>query len=187
MNTKYDWDALEREYYTGDMSVRALAAAHGIANHSVVAAQARKRGWAKKRADFQTGAADKAVVYMADQEGMRRAQEARVRDHAIEAIDDAIQKMRNDLKRTEKRLVNNEWLEVPVVTLRPHDIVELIDRLNVLFNRPSTITEERNLGITVTGDSPELLRGIIEATRGLADTGGVAQSPIPRIDRAREN
>lgn len=188
MNSKYDWGALERQYVTTDVSMRGLADEHGIKNHSIVTSQARAREWVRKRTEYREGAADKAVVYMADAEGMRRAQEARVRDHAIEAIDDAIQKMRADMKLTEKRLVNGEWVEVPVIILKPADIVMLIDRMNVLFNRPSQITEERSLGLSLSaGASPEFLRGIVEATRGLADTGGSAQSPIPRADRPREN
>jgi hypothetical protein len=188
VNTKWDWSALERQYVTGDISYRALAAEHGIRNHSVVTSQAKRREWAKKRAAYRAGADEKAVVYMADQEGMRRAQEARVMDHAIEAIDDAILKMQADLKRTQKQFIDNEWVEVPIITLRPHDVVELIDRLQVLFNRPSSITEERNLGINLSASTtPDILRGIVEATRGLVDTGGAAQSPIPRSDRPREN
>jgi hypothetical protein len=170
------------------VSIRELAKKHGISNHSVVAVQARNREWARKRSEYRTGAADKAVLYMADQEGARRAQEVRVHDNAIEAIDDAITKLRADMKRTEKKLVNNEWVEVPVYLLRPHDIVELIDRLQVLFGRPSNITEERSLGLNLSaGVGPDVLKGIIEATRGLANTGGAASSPFPRIDRAREN
>jgi hypothetical protein len=189
LNAKHDWPALEREYVTGEMSMRELATAHGIKNHSVVTGQAKSREWSRKRTEYRAGVETKAMVYMADQEGARIAQEARVRDNAIEGIDDAITKMRADMKRTEKKFVNGEWVDEPLYTLRPHDIVELIDRLQVLFNRPSTITEERSLGINVTagGVPHDLLRGIVEATRGLTDTGAAAQSPFPRIDRAREN
>ena len=170
------------------MSQRELAKMHGIANHSLVSMQARKGEWARKRDEYRRGVADSAIARAADMEGYRRAQEMRVRDHAIEAIDEAIQKMRDDLKRTRKELVNGEWQEIPIYTLRPHDITELIDKLQVLFNRPSTITEERSLGLSFgNGNVPiDLLRGIAEATRGL-ESSGAERSPIPRLDRAREN
>lgn len=190
MNTKYDYDALEREYIKGTMGLRELARTHGIVNHSIITAQARKREWVRKRQEFQEGAANKAVVLMADDEGRRRAQEARVRDNAIEAIDEAITKMRADMKATKQVFIGGVQVEVPLVVIEPKDIALLIDRLNVLFGRPANITEERSLGINLSavGNSPELLRGIVEATRGLDALGsGPTGSPIPRLGGAREN
>lgn len=189
MNTKHDYTVLEREYVTGDMSLRELARKHGISNHSVVVAQSKAREWVRKREEYRTGASEKAVVYMADAEGARRAREARVLDNAIEAIDEAIQKMRSDMKLTRKEMEGGEWVERPLFLVKPQDISMLLDRLNVLFNRPSQITEERSLGINLSsgGLSPDLLRGIVEATRGLGGPGDAASSPIPRADRAREN
>lgn len=188
MNRKYDYDALEREYVRGEMGIRELARMHGIRNHSVIAVQAREREWTRKREEYRLGASEKAVVLMADQEGTRRAREARVRDNAIDAIDEAITKMRADMKATHRVFRSGEWIEEPLVVIKPQDIALLIDRLQVLFNRPSQITEERSLGVNLTaGATPELLRGIVEATRGISDTGRAASSPIPRIGGAREN
>lgn len=194
MNTKYDYELLEREYVTGDIGYRELARKHGIANHSIITGQAKRREWARKRAEYRAEAAEKAVVYMADAEGVRRAQEARVRDHAIEAIDEALEKLRLDMKRTyfENMLQEDgsmKPVEVPVYTLKPNEVVTLIDRLQVLFNRPSQITEERNLGINLSaaGASPELLRDIVEATRGLGAGSYAARSPLPRADRTSQN
>lgn len=191
MNTKYDWSAFEREYVTGDMSIRELARIHGIANHSVVAGQARSRGWVKKRADYREGASEKAVIYMADAEGMRRAQEARVRDHAIEVIDQAILKLMSDMADTVKSIQADGTVVdtgVPIMRVKPADVAMLIDRLNVLFGRPSNITEERNLGISLSasGLGTDILRGIVEATRGLGSSGA-ERSPIPRLSRTGEN
>ena len=188
MNRKTDYDLLEREYRTGNMSLRELARTHGMANHSPVMTYSKKHEWARKRAEYRAAVVDKAVVYTADQEGQRLAQEARVRDNAIEAIDEAITKMRDDMQRTETRLVNGSWVEVPVMTIRPTDLALLIDRLNVLFGRPANITEERKLGIDLSGPvSPDILRGIVEATRGIADTGSSARSPFPRIGGSGTN
>lgn len=191
MNTKYDYDALEREYIRGDMGLRELARSHGIANHSVITAQAKTRGWVKKRADYRNGASEKAVVYMADQEGQRRAKEAVVRDHAIEAIDQAILKLMADMSDTVKSVSPDGTVVdtgIPVMRLKPQDVAQLIDRLQVLFGRPSTITEERSLGLSVSasGVGADILRGIVEATRGLG-SAGAERSPIPRLSRAGEN
>lgn len=188
MNTKHDYSLLEREYVTGDMSLRELARAHGIANHSVVVAQSKARAWVRKREEYRSDAADTAVVYMAADEGARRAREAQVRDHAIDAIDEAITKMRSDMQGTRKVFEDGQWVERPYYLVKPQDVAMLIDRLQVLFGRPSSITEERNLGISLSasGLGTDVLRGIVEATRGLGSSGA-ERSPIPRLSRAGEN
>lgn len=188
-NRRHDYDLLEREYVSGEMGLRELARNHGI-SHSLVMDQSQKRKWAEKREQFRQRASESAVTFMADREGFRRMREMEVRDHAVEMIDDAIAKLRVDMKATELKLVNDEWVEVPVYRLRPQDIVILIDRMNVLFGRPSQITEDRSLGLTLdTGRlGPEALREFIDATRGLGSVdGGAGRSPIPRTDRTREN
>jgi hypothetical protein len=192
MNAQHDYELMEREYITGDMGMRELARLHGIRNHSLITAQARKREWVRKREEYRAGAADKAVIYMADQEGARRAREARVRDNAIDAIDEAISKLRSDMRDTVKSIQADGSVVdtgVPIMQLKPTDIAMLIDRLQVLFGRPSTISEERSLGINLFSSvDASVLRSIVEATRGLGPLAGdAASSPIPRIDRAREN
>lgn len=190
MNAKNDYVLLEREYITGDMSLRELSRRHGITNHSLITVQARKREWARKRGEYQVGSSNKAIIYMADQEGARRAREARVRDNAIDAIDEAITKLRSDMKSTYKVLRGDVWEDEPRIVIEPKDVAVLIDRLQVLFGNPSTITEERSLGINLHSGpiDADILRGIVEATRGLGPVvGGTAGSPIPRLDRTREN
>ncbi len=71
------------------------------------------------------------------------AREAELHDEALEAIAEAIHKFRADLKATEKKLVNGEWVEVPVMRLTVKDLALLIDRLLVLSDRPSNISEGR--------------------------------------------
>lgn len=187
MNKRHDYVALEREYVRGNMGLRELARNHGIA-HSLITIQSKNLEWARKREEFRQEASEKAVGYMADAEGMRRAKEAMVRDNAIDAIDEAITAMRTQMKSTHKVLRAGEWVDEPMVVIKPADIALLIDRLQVLFGRPSNITEERNLGLSLSasGVGADVLRGIVEATRGLGSSG-VERSPIPRLDRAGEN
>jgi len=187
MNRRADYDQLEHEYVTTSISLRALADKHGLASHSSVMAQSKKREWDRKRREFRETRLERAVIYTADEDAMRLSKEARVRDNAIDAIDEAITKMRADMQRTEKRLVNGVWTQMPVLTIRPSDLAMLIDRLNVLFGRPANITEERSLGVSVSGGvDSDILRGIVEATRGIVSSGS-ARSPIPRIGGDREN
>jgi hypothetical protein len=78
--------------------------------------------------------------------------------------------------------VNGEWVEVPVMRLKPNDVAVLIDRLLVLFEKPSAISQHR--GLTLTSElSVESLHEFIERTRGLAGPPPMEVSPLPRRRR----
>ena len=188
-NHKHDYDLLEKEYVSSDISLRALAKNHGI-SHSLIMSASKTRKWGEKRDTFRQRASQSAVTFMADKEAMRRVREGEVRDNAIESIDEAITKMRADMKATHMVLRNDQLVEEPVMRLRPQEVVMLIDRLQVLFGKPSQITEERSLGISLDTVrlGPAELAEFIERTRGLGPVGGgSAASPIPRTDRTSEN
>jgi len=188
-NKKHDYDQLEREYVSGNMSLRQLAQDHGMA-HSLIMTRSTKDKWAEKREKFRDRSSESAVTFMADRQAYRISREMELKDKAIDVIEQALDKLSEDMSATERRLVNDEFVEVPVYRLRPADLVPLLDRLQVMFGKPSHISEERNLGVTVdTGPlEPEALRAFIEATRGIGPLGGTSQSsPLPRTDRTREN
>jgi hypothetical protein len=109
------------------------------------------------------------------------AREGEVRDHALEAIDEAITKFRSDMQRTQKNLVGGEWVEVPIMLLTPRDVALLIDRFQVLFARPSVISQHQ--GFNVTSEAPH--RGPPGAHRadpspGRAAAGGLTLPRSPR-------
>lgn len=188
MNKKFDYDALERQYVQGDMSLRELAESVGMKNHSLIMRQSKRREWPRKRQEYRNGANDKALSMMADDQGKYLAREARVRDNAIGAIDDMITRLREDLKKTRTVLKDGVYEEVPVVRITPRDIADLIDRLNVLFGKPSEIHEDRSFGVELSTADPDLLRSIVEATRGVGlDAGPTAQSPLPVAPATRED
>jgi hypothetical protein len=113
--------------------------------------------------------------------------EGEVRDHAIEAIDEAVTRFRADLRAT-KRIVHADGTitEEPLIVFGPRDLALLIDRFQVLFGRPSTISEGRGFAATVTSQVPvEVLKGIVEATRELAPSQPVDTSGLPRIRERR--
>jgi hypothetical protein len=162
------------------MSLRELCRRHGITAHSAVMVQARREGWAEKRGKFRARASATYIEARADRAALR---EAEVRDHAIEAIDEAITRFRADLQATERKLINGEWVEMPAVRLTPRDIVLLIDRLQVLFGRPGTIIEGRTLSATLTSEQlpVDLLQQIVEATRGHEPGPNLDTSGLPRV------
>jgi len=188
-NKKFDWTAIEQQYITGEMSLRELARMNGIANHSLVMGQSTRHDWTQKRFDFRSQRNEKAIGYLADDEAKRIAREVKVRDNAIDLIDEAITKMRTQLNETREVWRHEDWVTEPLIVVKPADVALLIDRLNVLFGRPSSITEERSLGISLSAGGtlgPEVLRGIVEATRGLG-SADAQRSPIPRIGGTGEN
>lgn len=184
MNTKYDYDRLEREYVVSDLSLREMSRNHGIP-HSLLTQRSREKEWVRKRQEYRRGAAEKAVIYMADQEGARRAREAVIHDHALDAIDEAIMKMREDMRRTRTVEIRGELVEEPLYVMKPQDVALLLDRLQVLIGKPSQITEDRNLELKLDGVTPDLLRQFVDATRGL-EPDSASESPIPRAYRTGE-
>ena len=78
---------------------------------------------------------------------------------------------------------------MPLLRITPRDLALLIDRLQVLFGRPATISEGRSFAATIPSEAlpVDVLKGIIEATRGLAGTRTPEASPLPRLQRKPEN
>jgi hypothetical protein len=186
INRVRDYAKFEREYITSTISLRELCRRHGITAHSAVMVQARQGNWAEKRRAYRDRASSTYIQHHADRAAAR---DAEVRDHALEAIDEAITKFRADLQATERKLIDGEWVEVPVMRMTPRDLALLIDRLQILFGRPAMITEGRGFTTTAISEAlpVEVLRGIIEATRGLSGTRRPEASPLPRQHRLRDD
>ena len=101
-NRVRDYQALEREFITGTMSLRELCRRHGVTRP--------QRGRASRRRTGRLGGEARDLplpgfgdVHRAPRRPRRRP-EAEVRDHAIEAIDEAITKFRADLQATQRKL-----------------------------------------------------------------------------------
>jgi hypothetical protein len=162
------------------MSLRELCRRHGVTAHSAVMVQARQGGWAEKRRVYQARASATYIEHQADHAALR---ESEVRDHAIEAIDEAITRFRTDLRATKQVvLAGGNIAEEPVMLITPRDLAMMIDRLQVLFGRPALITEGRNFAATITSEALplEALKKIIELTRGLT-TAADHTSGLPHI------
>ena len=173
MNTSHDYRALEREYVTTQISLRELCRKHNISAHSLVTVQARKHKWAEKREQYQAKESDAFMSRYAARQADRLAE---IHDKAIDVIDEALDGFREAMRATEKRRIDGEWVEVPVMRLKPKDIAILLDRLEVLFERPTHISEGRDP--SVRSELPiDALNQIMELTRGRAVP---PTSPLPR-------
>jgi hypothetical protein len=168
------------------MSLRELCRRHGVTAHSAVVVQARQGNWAEKRRAYRDRASSTYIQQHADRAAIRQAE---IRDHALDAIDEAITKFRADLRATERKLIDGAWVEVPAMRITPRDLALLIDRLQILFGRPAMISEGRGFAATITSDAipVDVLKGIVAATRGLAGTPAPEASPLPRLQRRPES
>ena len=191
MRVRYDYETMEREYVTGSMSLSELAAMHGVNSRAAVIHAAKRRGWAEKRELFRSRSSALTIEKTADREAERFARQLRVQDNAIEAIDEAITRLREDMQKTTTRMRNGESVEEPLITIRVADLSLLIDKMNVLFGRPSTISEERNLGLSISAEGlpADFLRAVIEHTGSVGGPVGGAGSTtaLPRVTGDRSH
>ena len=180
MNKVHPYAKLEREFITGAMSLRELCRIHAIHAHSSVVVQAQKLKWHEKREAYQAKASDAYIERHAARQADRVAE---VRDDALELISEAINKSREDMRATKLvRQPDGSITEEPVMRLMPKDVALLIDRLQFLFDRPSSISQHQGDGVT-TELSVDTLRQFIELTRDAAAPTTKVVSPLPRSPR----
>ena len=71
--------------------------------------------------------------------------------------------------------------------MTPRDVAMLIDRLQVLFGRPSTTSEGHNLSATISSEPlpVDSLRRIVEATRSPGSPAADRGSGLPHLREKR--
>lgn len=155
--SKVDYDQLEKEFVTGDLSIRSLAAKHGM-SFSAVAEQARKRDWAAKRQDYKGARAmrtyEKHAAQFADDDAQLR--------HEMITL------LRATLARWAQQLADPN--KPPTLTAK--DVTEVVKQLVLLTGGATERREEKHLGINLTGAlggpdglQPEFLRRLLEESR----------------------
>jgi len=168
--SKYDYDALEQEFIQGpdELSVRELAKRHGIASWSTVNVQANKREWARKRAEFRAKVNQKSLALSADKVATKIAE---IEEDFLTVLQAGLRKLAMDMRdRTieDYDVVTHKPFRrvIPGQTITPESIVKMIGAMQNLRGKPSSITEERLLGLDLTalGLPAEDLRRIAELT-----------------------
>ena len=146
---------------------------HSISAHSLVVAQVQKHDWAAKREGHKAKESESFIAHHAENMADRQAE---ISDKTLDAIDEAIDKSCEAMRGTEMKRIDGEWVEVPVMRLKPKDVAILLDRLEFLFDRPARINEQQ--GLNVRSELPiDALNRIVELTRGRAVK---PTSPLPR-------
>ncbi len=179
---QFDWITIENEFVAGEMSMRALAMAHG-AKPGTLAKHANRpdvtgKNWHEKRAERQTIGKNKTIQKFAENDVDRAIREARVRDAALDMIYDAIEKQRAQWRETHfveelDRDGDKILVERPKHQVRADELRELLDRIVALAGRPMVMTasaEGDGLGVSISGgvsedDAKSVLLGLASTIR----------------------
>lgn len=165
MRSNINYDALQREFITGKMSIRELCRRHDIKGYSAVADRARRDGWYAERQSFKAKTSEKTIERLSDQAADIAET---MRSEMVTVVRAALYKFAEDLKRDD-------------YVVSPKDVVALIQQGLLLIGEPTSRTEEKTLAIS--GELPaesvrELLGAIRLARSQSSPTGGAVLPPV---------
>lgn len=170
-STKVDYQSIEAEYVSSDLSLRELARRAGLSN-STLSEYARHNDWEQKRSTFRMQVARRTYEKVADG----------VSDQAAEIELERVMVLRASLRMYAQQLSKGE------VALSARDAVLISTELARIMGEPTGATNGGTvISVNQAPDEP-LLRAILEASRehvaqseGL---GGVAgdRSEGPRLN-----
>lgn len=168
---KADYDQLEKDYVTGDLSIRALAAQHDI-SWSAVADQARKRNWSDKRAAYRDSVAARTYERAA----------AEFADQKAEITNESLLVLRATVRKYGERLMSGD------AKPEAKDAVMAIDKIMLIMGDPTERREEKHLGINITAGPGELdfVRQLLAEARQRSLPGGVGSDSPPMLENASE-
>lgn len=162
----HDYDKLEREYLSTDITIRALCRKHGIKSYSSVAQYARDHDWYERRSEIQTRVRERTIERVSERMAEAEADEIeQFRGEALTVVRAAIYKFAEDLKDAQFRV-------------RAEDLVKLINLGLLITGQPTSRVEERRLDVVATleGLPGEALRALVEATKPRPALGPAAGS-----------
>lgn len=189
--SKYDYQALERQYIAGTMSVRELCRMNDIGTWSTVHEQAKLRDWDRKRAEYQEMVSHREMEVVS---GKRAAKLEQLTDTIIDTIHAAIYRFVEGM--TDRVVVGPEGVQhvIPGTPVVASDLVKLIDKVQLLKGQPTAREVTLGLGLNLNGTisdpsqlPPELLRELAHAAREAgAGTATGGHSPLPRVEGPRK-
>lgn len=155
--TKIDYAAIEKEYVTGEESLRELARRHDVA-WSSLAAKARRAEWNDKRLAFRDSVNRRSYERTADRFA---AEQAEIRNESVMV-------MRATLRRYAEQLRDKE------VTVNTKDAVAAVGALQLLLGEPTARSENKVIEFSTGGLAPEDLRRLVEFARARIVEGSLA-------------
>lgn len=157
---KFDPQALEREYITSDISLRALALRHGV-SWSTVAAWARKETWSGKRADYKNSLSRRTY----------EATAAVVANDTAQIKTENIAILRASLRQYAISLQKGD------IKLTPKEAVEFVRALREMTEVPEE-AQDTIVNVSAPPDA-EFFRRLLETARRKLSEPGPPEGPDP--------
>lgn len=170
MTTKVDYDALEKEYITGTMSLREMAKTHDM-SWSAVASQARRRGWSEKREAYKDSVQKRTYEHAADRYAREKAE---IQSENVIA-----------LRATVRAFIAQ--LQAGEIKVSAKDATEAAKVLSMWMGEPTSRTESKVIEFTTGGLEPEFLRRLAEIARARIVEGTTSEPPRSLPEGARED
>jgi transposase-like protein len=158
--TKIDYPTIEKEYVTGEESLRELARRHSCAWASL-SAKARRDSWQDKRAAFRDSVVRRSYERSAD----------RFASEITEIRNEEILAMRATVRRYIEMLRDKE------ISVNTKDAVAAVQTLQLLLGEPTARSENKVIEFSTGGLAPDDLRRLVEFARTRIVEGRLATGP----------
>lgn len=185
--TQYDYATMQHEFVTTDISIRELAAKHGVKSASSVSAQSRRGGWEQLRSNFKSLQNERTAEAVA---AKRAKQIADMEEDFFKTVHGAILKLGVDLHdQWVTDPVSGERRFIPGQRVSPEGLTKLIDKFLVMTG--NVTSREAHLGLDVSVAAEDIPPDVLRELRRLALSKGagaepVGQSPLPGISGAKQ-
>ena len=167
--TKIDYPEIEKQYVTGEESLRELARRHDVA-WSSLAAKARRSEWNDKRLAFRDSVNRRSYERVADKYA---AEQGEIRNESVMV-------MRATLRRYAEQLRDKE------VSVNTKDAVAAVGALQLLLGEPTARSENKVIEFSTGGLAAEDLRRLVEFARARIVEGNLAAGTERSDEVARE-
>lgn len=172
--TKVDYLAVEREYVTGNDSIRALATRWGV-SFSSMAEWSRKHEWDRHRSDYRHHVTDTAIERSAERHVVEKE----------EALEEAFTLLRGTLYEFGTQLRDGK------IPMTVKDLTLVIMAMQSLLGQPTSRTEATILGVNITADARglqlDVLRELERVARAKLVGGGMEITPQLRLEGPKPN
>lgn len=167
--TKIDYASIEKEYVTGEESLRELARRRGVA-WSSLASKSRRDNWTDKRDAFRDSVNRRSYERVADRYA---AEQGEIRSESVMV-------MRATLRRYAQQLQKGE------ISVNTKDAVAAVQTLQLLLGEPTARSENKVIEFSTGGVAPDDLRRLVELARTRIVEGSLAAGPERSPEAAGE-
>lgn len=155
--TKINYAAIEKEFVTGEESLRELARRHDVA-WSSLASKSRRDAWMDKRSAFRDSVNRRSYERVADRYA---AEQGEIRSESVMV-------MRATLRRYAQQLQKGE------ISVNTKDAVAAVQTLQLLLGEPTARSENKVIEFSTGGVAPDDLRRLVELARTRIVEGSLA-------------